>query len=1510
MFYLPARGGANRANRALLEALTARGHTCHVVAMAAGRQSAVSLSDELRSKQIRAVDTDAVVQFECEGVAVRAAKGPSMLLTQALQEIREFRPAVAMVSSSTLLSPVLEQSSVRTVYIAHSPWELPFGCGRAFEDPSMVEAIRSVNGIIAVSNDLQQRIRAGSGREASVIPFPVYGKGPFPPLGRFKEGFVTMINPCVYKGISIFSTVARRRSDLAFAAVPSWATTGADIDRLNELPNVTLLPAADQITPILAQTRVLLVPSLWPEGFPLITIEAMLHGIPVIASDSGGLSEAKLGIDYVLPVRPIERYEPRCDERGLPIAIVPEQNANPWVEAVTKLTSDRQHYEALSSASRDAALRFVSRLIIDPFEAYLEKVARTPPEPRPSHGTRVPDSSRSGLRARIDHLPATRRALLAARLRAPREKTFQCLPILPLPRRPGVNLFPLSFAQQRLWFVEQLEPADAHYRPPQVIHLGGPLDVEALHSSINEVIRRHEVLRTSFPVTGDGPMQKVAPELSLPFNMIDLRRYVAAEKETRLKQVIEREAQRPFDLVNGPLIHTQLLRAADEEHVLLLSIHHLVSDGWSLGILFRELESLYNASVRREPVRLPELPIQYADFAVWQRQYLTGEVLAARLAYWKGRLGPEMPAPDLPTDRSRPPVQTYAGASRAIELTAALTRGLKALSEREGATLFMVLLAAFEVLLHRLSGQAHVTVGSPIAGRNNRQIEGLIGLFVNALVLRTDMSGNPTFRELLRRVRDVALGAYAYQDLPFEKLVEELRPERDLSRGPLFQVFFNMLNYDEERLNLHGLTTTITEPPKREARYDLTLYAREHGEHIGLNLLFNTDLFDEIRMVEMLTQLEHLLGQIVHDPDGGIRSFSLVTQSAGAIIPDPTCALCHEPVGSLCAELDRTIRRSGGNTAIVDCRRTISYAEFSTSTDRIAHRLRANGVGLRDVAVIHGDRGAALVTAVVGTLKSGAAFALLDPACPRPRRAAQVAAIRPRAWIEVAPTHQLPGNLGDTVSTIPCHIRLTPGLRDLGDSRAVRPVQGFAATVDADDPAYIAFTSGTTGPEPKAIRGTHKPLVHFLRWHCRTFDLKASDRFSMLSGLSHDPLLRDMFTPLWLGATLYIPDPAGMRDPRYLADWMRVSGITVAHVTPALVDMLTANAGDGRAACIPSLRYLFFAGDTLTAQTVKRAQALAPNATFVNYYGTTETPQAMSYYVVPAAHGGRECRAVHEALPIGRGIEGVQLLILNDAGAQGGIGELGEVCVRTPYLSQGYINDGQLTARKFIRNPFTAEPDDRIYRTGDLGRYHPSGTIDLCGRADRQIKIRGFRIEPAEIEAALTRCDAVREAVVTVAGNSGASPTLAAYVVLTDNVSTLSLRGQLRGLLPEHMIPARFCVLDTIPLTPNGKVDYARLEDMSCPERDARDFVPPSTAMQHQIAEIWRRALGVERVGLDDNFFDLGGHSLLAVKVAAQMEKKTGVRVPFRAFFSQTLGQFVASCEQAFQSKAGAYAGD
>jgi amino acid adenylation domain-containing protein len=1083
--------------------------------------------------------------------------------------------------------------------------------------------------------------------------------------------------------------------------------------------------------------------------------------------------------------------------------------------------------------------------------------------------------------------------------------------LAPLARRgwaPGEA--PLSYAQERLWFLQRLEPATAAYNMPQAFRLRGALDAAALARSFAEILRRHEALRTRFATLeardgGAAPVVSPVPDAVLP--RVDLGDLPAAAREREARRLVAAEALRPFDLARGPVVRSVLLGLGAEEHVLAFTSHHIACDGWSMGLWAREMMALYAAFTAGRPSPLPDPPVQYADFAHWQRGWLQGRALAAQVAYWRERLRDLPPALDLPADHPRPPIQSFRGESAALGLVPELADALRGLAGRHNASPFMVLLAGFVLLLRRLSGQEDVAVGSPIAGRTRPEVEGLIGCFLNTLVLRLDVAGDPPFPELLRRVRETALGAFSYQDVPFEKLLEELRPERDLSRASLFQVLFNMLNAPSAELALPGLEMAGLPMPEVLAKFDLTLYVAEWGEGHVLRLVYNADLFARPRMEEMLRQYLGLLEQIAAAPEGPLGSFSLLTPAAAAALPDPAASLDHPWPGPVADLFAAWAERAPARPAVVDRRGTWSYGALDAAASRLAARLHADGVGRGDVVALYAHRGAPLVAALYGVLRAGAAFTILDPAYPAPQLVARLDLAAPRGFVHLAAAGPLPPALAGFVAAAPLRSRLAlpeGGAEGVAAAIPAAPLPESWLRMEPYDLASIAFTSGSTGV-PKGIRQSHGSMSYFLPWHQEELGYSAAERCTLLSGLAHDPVHRDVFYTLGLGGVVCVPDPDAIGAPGYLAAWMREQRITVTNLTPAMGLLLAELPPGAPEPELPDLRAVVLAGDVLTRLDVARLSRLAPRARFWNVYGTTESQRALSFHAVEE-DGGRRRKQV---LPLGRGKRGCQLLVLAPGGQRAGVGELGEVAIRSPHLALGYLKDEALTRARFVANPFTGLETDRLYRTGDLGRYLPNGEVEAAGRADQQVKIRGFRVEPGEVESELGRLAGVREAVVMAREVAG-ERRLVAYLVLAREAppAVAALRETLRQQLPSHLVPSVWVVLDRLPVNPNGKVDRLALPPPEASTAGRPAAVPPRDDLEERLLRIWEEVLGspAGAMGVTDDFFDLGGHSLLAVRLMAKIASELGEELPLAALFQgATVAELAASLRDRRAPRAG-----
>lgn len=1050
---------------------------------------------------------------------------------------------------------------------------------------------------------------------------------------------------------------------------------------------------------------------------------------------------------------------------------------------------------------------------------------------------------------------------------------------------------PLSFAQHRLWFLDQLAPESKAYVMPIAARLSGRLDIPALEKSLAMIAHRHESLRTVFASTDGTPYQVILNAATLPLPVTDLGHLPVEERRREADRLAAANAQTPFDLARGPLWRAQLVRLGQDEHILLFAIHHIVSDGWSIAVLIREMSTLYRAFQSGEPSPLAELPIQYVDFSQWQRRCLAEGGREKHLAYWKEQLGGGVPMLELPTDRPRSVEQILRSDNCSLELPAELLEGLKALSQREGASLFMTLLAAFDALLYRLTGQEDIIVGTPVAGRNRAETEGLIGFFINTVVMRADFGEERTFRELLRQVRETALEAYAHQDMPFEELVVAVDPKRDLNRTPIFQVFFNHLNLEIPKMQIAGLTAEPFGEMVLESKFDLTLYVQERGEGLGLVLVYNADLFNANRMQGLLEQYQTLLEQIARNPDCSVEKYSLITPSAVAVLPDPTIPLEVRWEGSVVERFLLQAAERPEAVAVSEPEGEWTYAELERLSGGLAGWLGRQGIGDGDVVAIYGHRSAPLVLAMLGVLRAGAAFCILDPAYPAVRLCGSVEAVQPKCLLQLAQAGKLAEELEVVMrKAVEEHRLELPGMAGVKEMVELAEPATAAAPIDPETLAYLTFTSGTTG-EAKCVMGTHRPLSHFLEWHCREFGLEATDRFSLLSGLAHDPLLRDVFTPLWIGGTLCIPDPETMFGPGGLAEWMKREQITVSHLTPAMGSLMCEGVGDqGSGGMLPRLRYAFFGGDKLTVRNAGQVRGLAPGVEIVNYYGATETPQAMGWHRVLAQEmeeWEKNPNVAGRGIAIGRGIGEVQILVVNRVRERAAVGELGEIYVRTPYLSQGYGNDPALTRERFVVNPFTGKAEDRLYRTGDLGRYTPEGLVEVAGRADQQVKVRGYRVELGEVEAVLCAHEQIREAVVVATRGEDGNNRLIAYAVAAGvEPKPGELRAHLARWLPEYMMPAGMVFVEAIPLTPNGKVDHAALpspEDGSLCESVA--YTPPRTEVERIMVGIWCEVLEVTKVGVFDNFFELGGHSLSATRLIARLKSTLQVELPLNSIF-------------------------
>ena len=1033
---------------------------------------------------------------------------------------------------------------------------------------------------------------------------------------------------------------------------------------------------------------------------------------------------------------------------------------------------------------------------------------------------------------------------------------------------------PLSFAQQRLWFLDQLQLGTPGYNIAGAYRLSGQLHIAALEHSLNEIVRRHESLRTTFTTIGKQPMQVITPVLRLPLPVVDLRCIPTFRQEAEIEWWATQEAQQSFDLTHGPLVRARVLQLGAADHVFLLTMHHIISDGWSRMVLFRELAALYQAFLQGKASPLSDLPLQYADFAVWQRQWLQGEALETQLTYWTQQLLGAPAVLELPTDYARPPVQTFRGSRQSLGLPAWLRAALKALSQQESATLFMTLLAAFQTLLHRYTGQEDIVVGTPIANRTRTEIEGLIGFFVNTLVLRTSLAGDPSFRELLQRVRKIAMWAYAHQDLPFEKLVEALHPARNLSHSPLFQVFFNLLNFRDECLILPGLTAQPLEVNNSPgAKFDLTFYVHESPDTLTVVANYNTDLFEAAAIRRMLTHYQTLLEGIVADPEQRLSVLPLLPQVERYRLLMEWNHTPQEfaPVQCVQQLFEAQTERTPDAVAVVYEGEQLTYRELNARANQLAHFLRRQGVAPESLVGLWVERSLDMLVGILGILKAGGAYVPLDPAYPPGR----LAYIMENANLPILLTHsrfldQLPAYTGTVICLDTEH-------RWWAEEDQINP----AIRTVPEHLAYVIYTSGSTGT-PKGVMNHHQGVVNYFAYLLPTYNLDQRDIVLQLPSLSFDASVRDLLGPLLAGAQVVLVTSMDAKNPVALLAKLREHDVTaVLSVVPTMLQGLL-EAADDQEELYKTLRLILVSGEVLLTSLCRKAKTVfGQHTVVVNQYGPTEGTMTTTYHSV----GADDQR---ETAGIGRPIPRAQVYLLDRHLRLAPIGVPAELYIGGVGVARGYLNRPELTAEKFLPHPFSTEPGARLYRTGDLARYRSDGTLEFLGRLDYQVKIHGFRVELGEIEAVLRQYPGVQDTVVVAREDLPGGQRLVAYVVTELEQSPIlqELRGFLVQKLPAYMIPSAFVLLESFPLTPNGKVNRQALPAPDSQHSDYEDtYIAPRTPIEQALADIWGEVLSINRVGVFDDFFELGGHSLLATRIMARVHTTFQIDLPLRTLF-------------------------
>ncbi len=1067
----------------------------------------------------------------------------------------------------------------------------------------------------------------------------------------------------------------------------------------------------------------------------------------------------------------------------------------------------------------------------------------------------------SDLQDRLARLTPEQRALLETRLREKGMSTPRAARIRPIPDRERLDHFPASFDQERLWFIDQMEPGNPAYNIHTTTRLQGPLDLDRMRRAVNAVIARHEVLRTTFQVVDDGPVQVVAPRLEIDLPVLDFTHLPATEREAAAQGAATDAATIRFDLATGPLIQVVMARLSDEDHVMMVCMHHAITDRWSFDLFEHEVGQVYVALRYGTEADLPELPIQFSDFAAWQREELSGERGRRHIQYWRDKLGDAPMVLEIPTDRPRPPVQTFAGAREYITYPVPLLKALKRLTQECGATMFMTMLAGLDLVCWKYSRQRDLVIGSAIVDRNRPETENVIGYFLNMLLLRATIDPSMSFRQLLAQVKDTALGAYAHQDVPFATLVSELKPRQDASRNPLMQVSFIYLDFEllttPEDL---GFRSSSLDVDNGASRFDLTLACWELSEGIHSYIEYNSDLYDGAKIRDMLRHLGRVLEQAAGHPDRPLAELEMLDDAEyDRLVVD------FQPQESaadtvLHAGFADAARRRPEAVALILGEERVTYAELDERARRLSAALRERGVDLGARIPVRAGRSVEQVVALLAILRTGAAYVPLDPGLPQARSDAMLQAIAPVPLLVTAGA---------------------AGTRE-GEPPAVRVEETTHRTeADGDDArpdaaAYVMFTSGTTGV-PKGVVVPHRAIANRVQWSQSRYPLTPEDRVLHSASFGFDIAAWELFGPLGVGATVVMPREGEQGDPAALVRLLRERRITVAHFVPSMLRTILDVPG---VQDLDSLRMVFCGGESLDRELHDRFFRTLPGRTLSHFYGPTEAALSCLYHdCTPESGPG--------AVPLGRPVSGMRAYVLDDTLQPVPVGVPGEVHLGGIGLAHGYAARADATAERFLPDPFSDESGARMYRTGDLARHRPEGGLEFLGRIDHQIKVRGHRIEPGEIETVLESVPGVRRAV-AVAREDGGVARLVAYVTpkpQADVPSEAELRAELRRRLPEAMVPAAIVTLEDLPLNDNGKIDRAALPEPGTARTSEAPFVAPRGETERAIAEVWKKILRRDRVGAHDDFFELGGDSLLATQVVARLRSSFGIELPLRRFF-------------------------
>ncbi|NOQ25908.1 MAG: amino acid adenylation domain-containing protein [Bacteroidales bacterium] len=1459
-------GGANKSNKSLAEEIALLGHEVLAVTPAIAIPSNITIEELKVNLELQGIDVISKVDryiFKYNGVQIHAVFEMEELRTVLQDEIRLQKPDWIFVSaedpSQLLLKSAIDISPDNIIYLAHTPQMLPFGKESMYPGEKRTELIGKSRLVVTISEFVKDYIKENVDFNVFVNHPPHFDTHNVPNLASFDNEYVFAMNPCGVKGISILIALAKEFRNVKFAVTYGWGTTPSDKKEIERISNIEVLENQDSLDDLFKNVKLFLMPTLWSEGFGMATVDAMLRGIPVIASDFGGLKEAKLGTDYLIPVNPIKGFKDEFDENSLLQAIIPEQEIDPWILALKKLLTDRKEYEKQSTIARKVSLDFTTSLSVKPLINHLIDITRKE-TPKPKE------------KIDINNLSAEQKKKLLEKLRNKKQQEVQKFNnIQPVVKKP---YYDVSYSQLQLLLIDEISTGFYGFIITNNLVFEGKINVSALKNTFIEMVKRHESFRTRFIKIDGEYKQQILDEVEFEITEIDLTK--DKNKETKCQFHIDNVFNKRFDLSKTPLLRVSLVKLENEKYLLLSAMHHIISDGLSMDVFVNEFLYIYNAIDKNTQISLPSLKIQYKDYTNWQIELFEDKKSSIHKDYWHKKLNGDIPVLNLPIDYLRPAIKTYNGKSIDFQLSKQHTKQLVLLGQKHGASLFITLMSIAKILLYRYTSQNDIIVGTPVSGRKSEALRNQIGFYVNMIALRSRFNGSDEYETFLKNIKNTNVDAYEHEEYPFDKLVEELVLDRDLSRSPIFDVMVSMFSGDEKEVQPSSLINNKLKSirvneEKIGSSHDMAFIFNKINDIVKIKLVYNKDLFKEEKIQRLSGHFLQIVDQVINNNRIQLNEIEILTfQEKNELLNQfnqpksefPNSLLIHE-------QFENIVQRFPQKNACKFGRKTLTYFELNKKANQLANGLKSRGVEPSDIIAIISERSLETIISILAVLKSGACYLPIDPEYPTERitytlenSECKLLLILPELKEKIAIPEQIE----------------TLWLTD--DIVINSDINNLPKVNNSNDLAYVIYTSGSTG-RPKGVMVQHYNLIRLLFNDQNIFDFSENDKWTLFHSFCFDFSVWEMYGALLYGGEVLVVSKEIAQDSFSMIQLLEKEKVTILNQVPGAFYSLLEPGIFNQIGQL-SLRYVIFGGDTLQPYKLKAWKEKYPKIKLINMYGITETTVHVTYKEIK--NDDINCKLSN----IGRPIPTTRTYILDSNRNMVPKGISGELYIAGQGLAKGYLNQDDLTNKKFIANPF--EKGEKLYCSGDLARYFSNGDIEYLGRIDNQVQIRGFRIELGEIENAIKEFPDVEDFIVLVHTTDSGDKFILAYIVKETNslFEEKELRKYLNNVLPNYMVPTQIIEIEKIPLTANGKIDTKSLPLAGDKYSKREKNIQFSNKIEEKLMEIWNNVLHANDFGIEDDFFEIGGHSLSAIKVTAQIHKEFNAQVRLGDFFENS----------------------